>query len=223
MSVWCLCCSLVFYSPVCLLLDSKPLECTWFLIISTFRWVGHLLYHDWHHLLPHSLSILYNPFWHPACHQHSILVHNLILCGHKLRIRLLHSSFSMWPLIQKDGQALSYVACMFLFLAVACHVLHILKAKPRKGLVSFCRNSYSGNSPHCQPPLLLWPLFSFRAAKFHSKAQKVHKYTCKSEVVRIGSIIISHQMSKLWKAKFFILCDVIFLVRLQEKFDIDLP
>ena len=41
-----------------------------------------------------------------------------------------------------------------------------------------------------------------------------------SEMVRIGSIII-FRMSKLWKAMFFILCDVIFLVRLQGKFDID--
>ena len=41
---------------------------------------------------------------------------------------------------------------------------------------------------------------------------------CISEVVRICSIIIFH-LSKLWKAKFFILCDVIFLVRLQEKFE----
>ena len=40
------------------------------------------------------------------------------------------------------------------------------------------------------------------------------------EVVRIGSVII-FQLSKLCKAKFFILCDVIFLVRLQEKFEID--
>ena len=38
--------------------------------------------------------------------------------------------------------------------------------------------------------------------------------------MRIGSIIIC-QLSKLSKAKFFILCDVIFLVRLQDKFDID--
>ena len=38
--------------------------------------------------------------------------------------------------------------------------------------------------------------------------------------VRIGSTIICHP-SKLWKAKFFILCDVIFLVRLQGKFEID--
>ena len=41
-----------------------------------------------------------------------------------------------------------------------------------------------------------------------------------SDAVRIGSIIIFH-LSKLGKAKFFLLCDVIFLVRLQGKFDID--
>ena len=45
----------------------------------------------------------------------------------------------------------------------------------------------------------------------------VYKEKGKGEVVRIGSIIIFHS-SKLWKAKFFILCDVIFLVRLQGKF-----
>ena len=33
-------------------------------------------------------------------------------------------------------------------------------------------------------------------------------------------MIIFH-LSKRWKAKFFILCDVIFLVRLQGKFEID--
>ena len=38
--------------------------------------------------------------------------------------------------------------------------------------------------------------------------------------VRIRSTIIFHQ-SNLWKARFFILCDVILLARLQGKFDID--
>ena len=38
--------------------------------------------------------------------------------------------------------------------------------------------------------------------------------------MRICSILIFH-LSKQWKAKFFILCDVILLVRLQEKFEID--
>ena len=41
-----------------------------------------------------------------------------------------------------------------------------------------------------------------------------------SDVVRIGSIII-FILSKLWKGTFLILWDVILLVRLQEKFDID--
>ena len=42
---------------------------------------------------------------------------------------------------------------------------------------------------------------------------------CISDVERIDSIIIFHP-SKWWKAKFVVLCDVIFLVRLQEKFEI---
>ena len=41
-----------------------------------------------------------------------------------------------------------------------------------------------------------------------------------SDVVRIGSIII-FDISKLWKAKFSILCGVIIVVRLQGKFEID--
>ena len=46
------------------------------------------------------------------------------------------------------------------------------------------------------------------------------KQKCMSEVVRIGSIIIFY-LSKLWKARFFILCDILFLVRLQEKLEVD--
>ena len=41
-----------------------------------------------------------------------------------------------------------------------------------------------------------------------------------SDVARICSII-TFDLSKLWKVKFSILCDVIFLVRLQGNFDID--
>ena len=44
------------------------------------------------------------------------------------------------------------------------------------------------------------------------------KEQCISEEVRISSILISHLATK---AKFSILCDVIFLVRLQGKFDIE--
>ena len=47
-----------------------------------------------------------------------------------------------------------------------------------------------------------------------------HDVRHRHHVVRNGSIIIFH-LSKLWKAKFFILWDVIFLVRAQEKFRID--
>ena len=51
----------------------------------------------------------------------------------------------------------------------------------------------------------------------HSQVQKVHFPTsekCISEVVRITLL------TKLWKAKFFIPCDFIFVVRLQGKFDL---
>ena len=41
-----------------------------------------------------------------------------------------------------------------------------------------------------------------------------------SDVVRIDSIIIYH-LSKLWNAKFSIMCGVIVLVRVQEKFEVD--
>eukprot|EP00112_Aurelia_sp_Birch-Aquarium-sp1_P027001 Seg996.3 transcript_id=Seg996.3/GoldUCD/mRNA.D3Y31 product="Dolichyl pyrophosphate Man9GlcNAc2 alpha-1 3-glucosyltransferase" protein_id=Seg996.3/GoldUCD/D3Y31 len=56
--------------PVCLLLPAKPLECTWFLLISTF---------------------------------------------------------SMFPLLEKDGQALSYVALVALFLLLACQCFDFTK------------------------------------------------------------------------------------------------
>ena len=44
---------------------------------------------------------------------------------------------------------------------------------------------------------------------------------CISDVVIIGSINQIFHLSKLWKTKFFILCDAIILVRLQGKFAID--
>ena len=46
------------------------------------------------------------------------------------------------------------------------------------------------------------------------------KEKCMNEVMRIESIITSH-LSTLWKARFSILRDIIFLLRMQEKFDID--
>ena len=54
-----------------------------------------------------------------------------------------------------------------------------------------------------------------------SAGSKVHlSKFCVGEVVRIRSIIICH-LSKLWKDKFFILYGVIFLERLEGKFEID--
>ena len=61
--------------------------------------------------------------------------------------------------------------------------------------------------------------------RFQSQVQKIHSRDllaedkCVSEAMRIGCIIIFH-LGKLWKATFFILCDVIFLLRLQGKFEI---
>ena len=66
----------------------------------------------------------------------------------------------------------------------------------------------------------LWCLLSL-SCPFHSWELKKSSYHRKYKVVRIGSVIIFH-LSKLWKAKFSILCDVLFLVRLQGKFDIAL-
>ena len=51
-------------------------------------------------------------------------------------------------------------------------------------------------------------------------SQPFKKSNCMSDVARICSRTI-FDLSKLWKAKFSLLCDVILLVRLQEKFDID--
>ncbi|KAJ7388911.1 Glucosyltransferase-like protein [Desmophyllum pertusum] len=61
--------------PVCLLLHYKPLECMWFLVISTF---------------------------------------------------------SMWPLLLKDGLSLPYISCMLLFFAVGYHVFDLGRTKPLK-------------------------------------------------------------------------------------------
>ena len=59
---------------------------------------------------------------------------------------------------------------------------------------------------------------------FPPKFKKFILPTFQREMYKRGSenwsTIIFHR-SKLWKAKFFILCDVIFLVRLWEKLEID--
>ena len=80
---------------------------------------------------------------------------------------------------------------------------------------------------HCEFACHLWrPLLTaYWVRPDHTKLKNVHspnlwKRNVWSEVVRIGGTIIFHPV-KLWKAKFFILCDVISLVRLQEKFKMD--
>ena len=60
---------------------------------------------------------------------------------------------------------------------------------------------------------------SYPGSKVNSP--NLSKKKCISEVVRIGVIVIIFHLSKLWKARFSILCDVIFLARLQGNFDID--
>ena len=62
--------------------------------------------------------------------------------------------------------------------------------------------------------------FNPSTLKFKKYILPIFKEKCMSEVGRIDSIIIFLIfLSKLWKATFFLLCDVIFLVRLQGKFD----
>ena len=63
------------------------------------------------------------------------------------------------------------------------------------------------------------PLPEHRGWRLKSAFSQPYKEKCISDVVRIGSTIIFY-LNQLWKAKFSILCDVIFLVRLQEKFEI---
>ena len=72
------------------------------------------------------------------------------------------------------------------------------------------------------PLSLSYSLHSFTLSLPSSKStfSQSFKEKCTREVARIGSIIVFH-VSKPWKAKFSILRDVILLVRLQGKFDID--
>ena len=62
----------------------------------------------------------------------------------------------------------------------------------------------------------MWVNLALILNPFHSQVQKANLFEakCIRDVVRIGSIII-FRLCKLWKAKFFILCDVMFLVRLM--------
>ena len=95
---------------------------------------------------------------------------------------------------------------------------------------AFCRNPYnplilvsygkpSSSMVRLQEKFdIIWLLLGGKRSS--SFTPKFKEYILPVYKVRIGSIIIFH-LRKLWKAKFFILCDVIFLVRLQEKFEID--
>ena len=56
--------------------------------------------------------------------------------------------------------------------------------------------------------------------KLDSSTGLLFFFNDQGDVLSICSIIIFHP-SKQWNARFFILCDVIFLVRLQGKFEID--
>ena len=60
----------------------------------------------------------------------------------------------------------------------------------------------------------------FTPRQFESTFSQPFEAKFTSDVVRIGSLIIFH-LSKLCKVKFFIMCGVIFMVRLQGKFGID--
>ena len=69
---------------------------------------------------------------------------------------------------------------------------------------------------HCS----YWCLLTLSLLSSTSVFSQPFKKRCMSDVARICSIITFH-LSKLWKVKFSILCDVIFLVRLQGNFGID--
>ena len=64
-----------------------------------------------------------------------------------------------------------------------------------------------------------WGKLTLRSSKVHSPNRPKEK--C---IVRYRELVVlsSFTWLKPWKAKFFILCVVIFLARLQEKFEIDL-
>ena len=86
----------------------------------------------------------------------------------------------------------------------------IQPASMRQAFVKFNSYQFNPHTPFIKP--------------FTSKFKKyILPKKCIIEVVRIGSIII-FRLSKLYKAiqaKFFILCDAIFLVRLKANFEID--
>ena len=81
------------------------------------------------------------------------------------------------------------------------------------GLVCAASESNTGKEQHRWKNILK-AILTLPLPSSKSTFSQPFKEKCTSDVVRIGSIITFHQ-SKLWKAKFFILCGVIFLVRLR--------
>ena len=73
-------------------------------------------------------------------------------------------------------------------------------------------------STSCKPPQDVLTLILPNSKKYILPTFLKEK--CVSEAVRIGRIIIFH-LSKLRKAKFFIMCGVIFQVRMKGEFEID--
>lgn len=105
--------------------------------------------------LPSSLNLLKNPtidrfvlalvnssmsffIFSYQVHEKSILLAALPVClllhcnPFECTWFLVISTFSMWPLLLKDGLALPYVSCMTLFYTVAYHVFELQKTKPLK-------------------------------------------------------------------------------------------
>ena len=82
------------------------------------------------------------------------------------------------------------------------------------GFAGFARSIYANN----RIQVIVRPI-NRRVLVDNPDSPNLPKEKCINEVVT-GSIIIFH-LSKLWKVKFSILCDVLFLVRMQGKFEIE--
>lgn len=105
--------------------------------------------------LPSSLNLLRNPsidrfvlalvnsslaffIFSYQVHEKSILLAALPVClllhykPFECSWFLVISTFSMWPLLLKDGLALPYISCMLLFYAVSYHVFELHKTTTRK-------------------------------------------------------------------------------------------
>ena len=74
------------------------------------------------------------------------------------------------------------------------------------------------------PFIVRQQVHSTEASSFDAPRDPAYSTTLHNRITLVssgyGSIIVFHQ-SKLWEANFSILCDVMFLVRLQKKFELD--